>query len=86
MTIGLGTCKGTAPGLTSLQRPKHLAIQTPSNSQTHSTVCQVCSEVEGGTRRMLHGILTPYTLHSMVSKLEAIFVFDCLAATAAART
>ena len=35
---------------------------------------------------MLHGILTPYTLHSMASKLEAIFVFDCLAATAAART
>lgn len=48
---------------------------------------------------MLHGILTQYTesggksqmfiytaFMSMASKLETIFVSDCLAATAAART
>lgn len=89
-------------------KKKHLAVVCNCSSikcpnSLHS-LCQVCgvvgSEIEGGTRGMLHGILTQYTesggksqmfiytafFMSMASKLETIFVSDCLAATAAART
>ena len=89
-------------------KKKHLAvvcncssIKCPNSLHSLCQVCGVvCSEIEGGTRRMLYGILTRYTesggksqmfiytafFMSMASKLETIFVSDCLAATAAART